>query len=140
MKSLRLTVAAAFAFVVLLGSAVAQTGMIRARIPFDFTVAKQTLLAGEYQITANGAMLQMIRIDGPGAVIEKTHFIRRGTDEDLTARLVFRRYGDRHFLAKVWMGNVDFGHELFASPLELEYARTAKPEAALVLASGLNKK
>jgi len=139
MKSIRLTIAAAFAFVVLLGSAVAQTGTIRARIPFDFTVGKQTLAAGEYQVTANGAMLQLIRIDGPGAIIEKTHFMRGGSDESLSARLVFRRYGDRHFLAKVWMGNVDFGHEVFASPLEVEYARNTKPEGTIVLASKLAK-
>ena len=50
MKRSHLTIAITFAITILMASAVAQTGAIKANIPFDFTIAKQTLPAGEYTI------------------------------------------------------------------------------------------
>jgi len=129
-------VSATFALFVLLTSAFAQTGAIRVTVPFDFTVGRQTLAAGDYRVIINGpAMLQVARIDGPGSASVLTNYTGGGPNQDLTPRLVFHCYGNHHFLSVAWIGEVNQGHELFASSVELEYARTAKQEQTVLLAT-----
>jgi len=136
MKSSKLMIAIAFAVFTLVASAVAQTGAIRATIPFDFTVGKQTLAAGDYKVAMNGTELNLTRLDGPGFAFVPSYGY--GHNKDASPRLVFHRYGNRAFLAQAWI--VGTGRELFASPMELEYARTTKQEETTVLASRLPNK
>jgi hypothetical protein len=141
MKSSRLMISVAFAAFVLLTSAFAQTGAIRVTVPFDFNVGKQTLAAGDYRVTVNGtSMLQVARIDGQGSASVLTNYTGGGPSQDLTPRLVFHCYGNRHFLSAAWIGEVKMGHELFASSAELEYARTTKQEQTIVLASRMSNR
>ena len=135
MKSSRLMISVAFAAFVLLTSAFAQTGAVRLTVPFDFTVGRQTLAAGDYRVAISGSLLQVARIDGPGVSTVSTNYTGGGPNQDLTPRLVFHCYGNRHFLSVAWIGEVNMGHELFASAAELEYARTTKQEQTTVLAS-----
>lgn len=140
MKSSRLMTSVAFALFVLLTSAFAQTGAIRVTVPFDFTVGKQTLPAGEYSVTINRqALLKVVRIDGPGFASALTNYTGGGPNQNLTPRLVFNRYGNRNFLAEAWIIG-DTGHELSASAAELEYARTMKQDQTTVLASRISTK
>jgi hypothetical protein len=142
MKSTKLMISVALAMLVLLtSSALAQTGAIRVAVPFDFTVGKQTLAAGQYRVTINGtSLLNLARIDGPGVAIVSTNYIGGGPNQNLSPRLIFHSYGNHHFLSEAWIGEVNMGHELFASSLELEVARTTKQEQTIVLASrGPNK-
>lgn len=133
MKSSRIMIAVAFAMFVLLASAVAQTGAIRFSVPFDFTVGKQTLAAGDYKVSISGSVLEVARVHGPGTAYVMTNKTGAGPNEDLTPRLIFHRYGDRHFLSQAWIG--DGGHELYASVAELEYARAMKQDQMIVLAA-----
>jgi hypothetical protein len=133
MKSSRFFIAAAFAISILMTSAVAQTGAIKANIPFDFTIAKQTLPAGEYKVVVEGTMLHVVQLDGTDSGYVKYNLSAR--DKDMTPRLIFHRYGDRNFLSQAWITAA--GHELLASPREIEYARTDKQEQVVVLASAL---
>jgi len=136
MKNSRFMISAVFAVFVLLTSAWAQTGAVRATVPFDFTVGKQTLPAGEYRVTINGpGLLQVARIAGPGAVSVMTNLTGGGPSQDSSPRLVFHRYGRRHFLSIAWIGDGNMGREPYASAEELEYARTTKQELVTVLAS-----
>jgi len=136
MKSSRLMISVAFAMFVLVTSAFAQTGAIRVTVPFDFTVGRQTLAAGDYRVSVNGtSLLQVARADGPGVAIVSTNYTGGGPNQNLTPRLVFHCYGNRHFLSVAWVGEVNMGHELYASSAELEYARTTKQEQTIVLAS-----
>jgi hypothetical protein len=136
MKSSKLMIAIALAVFAMLTSAFAQTGAIRATIPFDFTVGKQTLAAGDYKVAMNGTVLNLTRMDGPGFAFVPTYGY--GHNKDASPRLVFHRYGNRAFLSQAWIA--DTGRELFASPRELEYARTTKQEQTTVLASSLSNK
>jgi hypothetical protein len=133
----RLHFAIAFAISILTISALAQnvapTVAIKANIPFDFTIAKQTLPAGEYTIRSQGTMLQLVRVDGPGSVLMPKYIAAH--KNNVTPRLLFHRYGTRSFLSQVWTS--DTVHELLASPREIEYARTDKQEQVVVLASVL---
>ena len=131
MKSSRLMISVAFALFVLLASAVAQTGAIQATIPFDFTVGKQTLAAGDYMVKMNGTVLNLTRVDGSGFAFVPTYGY--GYNKEMTPRLVFHRYGSRAFLSQAWIAGS--GRELFATPRELEYARTTKQDQTTVLAA-----
>jgi hypothetical protein len=135
MKRSQLTIAMAFVISILMASAVAQTGAIKANIPFDFSIAKQSFQAGEYTIKINGTMLQLAPLDGSSSIMVPR--FTAAYKNNVTPRLVFHRYGTRSFLAQVW--TTDTVHELLASPREIEYARTDKQEQVVVLASTLVK-
>jgi hypothetical protein len=135
MKSSKLMIAVAFATFVLLTPAFAQTGAIRATVPFAFTVGKQSLPAGVYQVKINHDLLEVDRIDGNGTARVITNYSGGGANQDLTPRLVFHCYGSARFLAAAWIGETNQGHELYASSAELEYARTTKQDLKTVLAS-----
>jgi len=135
MKRSNLIIAIAFAASILMTSAVAQTTVVKATIPFDFTIAKQTFPAGEYTITCQGTVLQLVRLDGPGSTFVQTYIA--GYKKKVTPRIVFHRYWKRSFLSQVW--TTDTARELVASPREIEYARTHKQEQVVVLASALTK-
>jgi len=128
-------VSVAFAAFVLLTSAFAQTGAIRVSVPFDFTVGRQTMAAGDYRVAISGSLLQVARIDGPGVSTVSTNYTGGSPNQDMTPRLIFHCYGNRHFLSVAWIGETNQGHELYASSAELEYARTTKQEQTIVLAS-----
>jgi hypothetical protein len=131
MKNVRITLATLFAIFVLLTSAVAQTGAIKATIPFDFTIAKQTFAAGEYKVAVHSTTLQVVRLDGPSSAYVLYNLSAH--NKDVSPRLIFHRYGNRSFLSQAWITGA--GHELIASPQEIEYARTDKQEQVVVVAS-----
>jgi len=135
MKRSHLTIAIAFVISILMASAVAQSGTIKANVPFDFTIAKQTFPAGEYTVTVSGMTLQLAPLDGSSSV--RVPRFTAAYKNNVTPRLVFHRYGSRSFLSQVW--TADTVHQLLASPREVEYARTEKQEQVVVLASGLAK-
>lgn len=124
---------------VLLTPAIAQTGAARANVPFDFTVGTQKLAAGDYNVAINGSILQITDLDGKGAAHAMTVYVGGGPNQDLTPRLIFHRYGDRRFLAQVWLGEINQGHQLFASATELEYARNTKQESVTIAVSQVPK-
>jgi len=135
MKSSRIMISVAFAWFVLLTSAFAQTGAVRLTVPFAFSVGNQTLATGDYKVSINGSLLQVARADGPGVAIVSTNLTGGGPNENVSPRLVFHCYGTHHFLSIAWIGEMNQGHELYASAAELEYARTTKQEQTIVLAS-----
>lgn len=130
MKSRRLRIAAAAAILVLIAPAFAQTA-VKATIPFDFTIEKQTMSAGEYKVAVLNTVLQLVRLDGPGSCFVQSYVA--SYEKDVVPRLVFHRYGTRSFLSQAWVA--DTGHELFTSAREIEYARTEKQDKVIVLAS-----
>ena len=122
MKRSRFIVAVAFAGLLLLGSAVAQSGAIWATVPFDFVVGQKTLPAGDYKIALQGAALQLYRLDGNGAAF--VMYTPSARNKNTSPRLIFNRYGDRHFLAQAWIS--DMGHDLSKSSQEIQYALEQK--------------
>jgi len=131
MKSSRFMISVAATLFVLLASAIAQTGSIRANIPFSFTVEKHILPAGDYRVSIEGARLLVSRIDGAGTAYVMTNSAG-GPKLNTSPRLVFHRYGNQHFLSQAWI--TGGAYELFAAPAELEYARTTKQETVVLAA------
>jgi len=79
---------------------------IRVNVPFDFIVGDQTLAAGS--ITARGVSAAdsgplSIRNYDKGQHVFRIAQKAQGADSSEDAKLVFHRYGDRYFLAEVWI-------------------------------------
>jgi hypothetical protein len=115
------------------GPLYAQTGEVKAAIPFDFTAGNMSLPAGEYSITP--------RTDGGILCVSGTvsnGFIRSHPVETVeaaaTTKLVFRQYGDRYFLYQIWVQGNNRGRELPMTRLEKEMASKAEPTLVAVLA------
>ena len=77
---------------------------IRANVPFTFTVGDKTLPAGVYTVrilnpASDRKALQIRSEDGHFSAIIQTVAVKGSLADN--AKLVFRRYGERHFFAKV---------------------------------------
>jgi hypothetical protein len=130
----------AFAAVVALASvsAYAQTSM-RVSVPFEFTVGRTVLPAGEYIVQGNtslgGASLQTAHA-GPGAYALAVPAVRNNAQDQPT--LVFNHYGSSYFLVSAWWGASTQGLEFPRTKTEIEAAKTAgvrRPEHLTLLAS-----
>src|SRR3954471_19709645 len=86
------------------GSAYAQTINVKANIPFDFVVDKQTMPKGQYKVESIGSegssVLLITSADGTSKKLETVH----STDsvlEPMGSKMVFHRYGNDYFLSEV---------------------------------------
>ena len=96
---------------------------IKATIPFDFTAGETNLKAGVYSvkfILHNALLLRSA--DGTKGVIILAPRAVAG-DVNKPERIVFHRYGERYFLAQVWMLRSDSGRELDPSSTERRLAK-----------------
>ncbi len=123
------------AFLVAVPSYAQGANSLRATIPFDFTVGKTTLPAGDYIVGEQSESPTALRIksaDTGGDVIVITSGLEKGW-RAIGARavsqrngpaepyLLFHRYGSRHFLAQVWTGNQE-GREINKPKVERKMA------------------
>ena len=94
---------------------------IKATIPFDFTVEKSLLPAGQYEIRAvlagRGDMLVIRNIDTNQSVVIPNVSNIEGKDVE-QAKLLFDHIGDNYFLSQVWEGFNVSGNQLPMSPAE----------------------
>ena len=136
MKKQLLSVLVVLGLVVVAGSAFAQSVTVRANIPFSFSLNKETLPAGQYEIRAlESAGSHALVISNPEAKIGKMFLTnpvspRVGTSDK--GKLVFKRYGDQYFLSQIW--GVASVRELPISPREKELALGHAPTKAVVMA------
>ncbi|NOT62745.1 MAG: hypothetical protein HOP19_21260 [Acidobacteria bacterium] len=104
----------------------AQT-LMSSKIPFAFMVGNRTLPAGRYDIS-KGATPAILMLQSEG----RTHNLGAITNRAVTLQtpqqchLEFRRYGDQHFLARVWVKGNDSGFELPMSKRERQAADELK--------------
>lgn len=114
----------------------AQTSAIKAQVPFGFVANGKTMPAGECLIAVlvNGGTLLAIK-SGTRQVFAVPIADQLWNPSKKTA-LVFRRYGDRYFLAGIKQAG-RIGYELPPSKLERELrsTRTLAQEVFTLLAS-----
>jgi hypothetical protein len=128
MKKNMIRFVALFGFVFALSAvnALAQSQpVLKASIPFDFSAANRTLPAGDYTVSntnAVGGTIVVRRDDGEKAVvlITRPHYAE---NQGKQAMLVFRRYGDQYFLAKVISMGDSTGREIPMSKTEKRLTR-----------------
>jgi hypothetical protein len=79
---------------------------VRAEIPFDFIVGNKTLSAGKIIVrrmtSADVGTMEISNLED-GQMALRTGLRMSSTDPSEIGKLVFRRYGNRHYLAEVWI-------------------------------------
>src|SRR6266852_6084499 len=76
--------------------------VLQADIPFEFTVGKVTLPAGEYTVRSmsdSSDILQLRSADGHSALVLMNSIIGKA---DESAKLIFNQYGNHYFFAQSW--------------------------------------
>src|SRR5262245_32917921 len=120
-------------------------GRVNANIPFDFVVGGKEFKAGKYSVSrvapsnSPGTLIIRGEENGGSATFNVNNAIDKG---DAGTRLIFRRYGNQYFLAKVFDGYSGEGAELLKSKSEREAAKkrdtitqnTVEPEIVTVVA------
>jgi hypothetical protein len=104
------------------------TVRIRAEIPFDFNVGSKRLPKGEYLIESVGdsGTLTIRHAEKGKAVTFNT--IRHKPTDGNKSKLVFNRYGEQYFLARVWDQSSETILKLSRSKAEKRVAKLAKKE------------
>src|SRR5262245_61286487 len=104
------------------------TVRIRADIPFDFMVGNRRLPKGEYLIeSVNDSGTLTIRNAKKGKAVTFMTIRQKPTDKP-KSKLIFHRYGDQHFLARIWDGSSETVLKLNKSKAEKRAAKLAKKE------------
>ena len=83
------------------------SGEQTASIPFSFVVGDKAFPAGEYRITrinpqSGKPVLAINSMDGRMSKVTLTYDVQAAEIPE-QAKLIFKRYGDQHFLSQVWM-------------------------------------
>jgi hypothetical protein len=103
----------------------AQSLPIKVNVPFNFTANKVTMPAGEYTIEPIGtSSARALLFSGSSAHLRQivlTLACESSTNVQQT-KLVFHRYGDRYFLAQIWLQGDKIGQQLPKGKREAEVA------------------
>ena len=88
------------------------TQRLQVNVPFAFNIGNSTMPAGEYNVsivnpTASGSVLKISSLDGRSTAMTRTTDIIGWSTA--SAKLTFRHYGARYFLAEVWMESESTG-------------------------------
>ena len=114
---------------------------LKAKIPFSFTICRETLPAGTYTIkhpTTSGQTLLIQNVENQKLVdvacVNDIHASKALSE----AKLIFNRYGDQYFLAEAWWSGTTSGHGLVKSEKEQLLIKEAgadkskKPEQIII--------
>jgi hypothetical protein len=105
------------------GGLEAQSYKITATVPFGYQVKGQNLEAGNYVITKDvSSPVMWLRNAEDGKSVLLMTIASSVTDPE--PKLVFHRYGDRYFLAEIWIGFT--GRSLTMSSAEKEVMASGK--------------
>ena len=119
------------------GSALAQN-MIRADVPFNFTVNNAKLPAGEYTVSSVGIdgrtlLIQSKDLQSVKVIVPNRAETSRPASQ---TKLVFHCYGnDQCFLYQLWVAGMRRGRELPKSSFENEVAASLRQRDVPVIAS-----
>jgi hypothetical protein len=109
-------------------------GNLKVAIPFGFSVGGEQFSAGEYWIEPLSEKALTIKSIANGtARIALTNSVETGSNQPVSPRLVFHRYGTEYFLAQVWIWHSDSGREFSVSPQERTLRGTHKQEQIVAL-------
>ena len=102
MKRIAAIALVAVATLIMAGSALAQDHLVKANVPFNFSVRNSPLPAGTYTIGSGGSMSNVIDI---ASREHGVHILAIAmTDPNGTAgsgMLIFHQYGDKYFLSEI---------------------------------------
>ncbi len=118
-------------------SAYAQTGVVKANVPFNFIVNKTELPAGQYSIRPLGMTGVAMSINSSDQHVVKAilPLSCESAEVQKNSKLVFHRYGSQYFLAEIWTAGSNRGEELPKSGRESEVAMDYPVQNVVVVAS-----
>lgn len=118
-------------------SAYAQTGIVKASVPFNFTVDKADLPAGDYTFHALGTTSAAMAIESSDGDVAKMILPNAcvSAHAQEKTKLVFRRYGAQYFLAQIWVEGSERGKELPLTKREKEVAMDYPAQSVVVVAT-----
>jgi len=113
----------------------AQT-IVRATVPFDFTVGHTAMPAGTYDISPLTDSTIVITDSKTASTVVDLFRREQDRNGDNTPKLVFHKYGDKYFLSQVLRGHGGAIMQLPTSKLEEEtqIASRGIPQKAVVAA------
>jgi hypothetical protein len=101
----------------------AQSSRLQADVPFEFVLGHKTLPPGRYlvvpPVSSNRVVIQ--------SADRKENFVvsvvnAKSIDNQQVSKLVFHRYGERHFLAQLWVRGSNWEWEIPPTSQERELA------------------
>ena len=114
---------------------------VRANVPFDFIVGDKTFQAGKIVTAMPGseAGSMTIRNIDNGQYALRVARTLRGADNSDPAKMVFRKYGNRYFLAEVWIPGLRVWEVIKSRSertleREIRLAKNSKPELVTISA------
>jgi len=122
-------------FVIAAASAAHAQGARRAvvEVPFEFLAGQERLPAGRYTVrpaSQDGGKLMHIRSeDGRVNAVVLTNAAGEAAPKAAGSSLVFRRYGDRYFLAQIFIKGAADGRELAPAGTEKSLRRELRRRA-----------
>jgi hypothetical protein len=109
--TLKTTLMLSLFFMLGAGSVSAQSNsQIRVNIPFDFAAGKTQLKAGEYIVRSSSESILVLRRiqDKTDTFVFAPNKLQR-PETNLSAKLVFHRYGNEYFLTEAWTNRNTIG-------------------------------
>lgn len=118
-------------------SAYAQTGVMKANVPFNFIVDKTDVPAGQYMIQSVGTTGTAVAIESSDRSLVKLVLPNscESSQAQEKSKLVFHRYGGQYFLAQIWREGDNRGSELPKSQRENEVAMDYPSQNVVVVAT-----
>src|SRR5438067_2499075 len=144
MKTIFTTITRLSFLVMLIGvGAQAQSGIaLRAQVPFEFSVNKQTLPADKYEVQVkrlgSSLAVQISRDGRTEGIYFVTQRTIRGEAPDMP-QLIFHRYGEQYFLAQVRLSNDSEALTLPKSRAEAEVMTAMQGAAPTLVAVNLTR-
>jgi hypothetical protein len=112
----------------------AQSLTTHASVPFDFWMGTTFMPAGPYEVRCSNSLLQFrdeTQRDASGYVFAHSEY---KLHPPKTTSLVFNRYGDTYFLAKVVSPRLEGGRILPTTLREKEILSRAQPDQSVMIA------
>jgi hypothetical protein len=111
-------------------SAFGQSGMLKADIPFDFSIGDKYVPSGTYTVGNLTPEVQVWR-NADGKPVELLMTIPMTKLGNGDAKLIFHRYGNEYVLAEIWNGET--GRQVRASKHEKQLAKSGSYETIAML-------
>jgi hypothetical protein len=129
-------------FCLIIGLAVApayaQSGGVQAKIPFNFTVAGKTFLAGAYTMIVGSHQVDIRDAYGRKIVMVLANEIS-GRSAGANGQIIFHCYSEHCFLSEVWSPTHENGRQLLSPRSEGDLAKKERGKSLAVLGAGPQK-
>jgi len=108
----------------------AQTINVTATIPFEFQAGRYTMPAGEYSIAHSNGVLRLRCDSAANKSVMLIAMPASSEPAGTPSKLIFNRYGNQHFLARVWRNGNSNTIAVLPAKVERELAASARKGAA----------